>query len=429
MPDSHQRELERAYAWQQLSAAFAAPDRTYSIHYALQRLQRGRDAEAPPVAAIAVRQLATGNTTVFSIKAEADAAGIDLSAHPSSSQLAAIEYSLLFKFNDFLSRHRDHYFLHWYMRDERFGFLALEERHRKSLSDLNAALYGTRSAATAAPYGFAQTPGPFPIHLVDANRIDLAMALRHLYGFGPARLRDLADANRLSHAEMIEGINEPEMFERGNYGRLEWSSASKARLIAELSRLAYTGSIVPARDTTQRQQPEPQPGSLDGLRVFINYRREDTEAAANWLHELLSDKLGTDNVFIDTDDIPAGLDFVEYLRRQIESCDVFLVMIGRRWLASADEHGRQRLGDPNDYVRAEIRAALARDIPVIPVLVGGTPMPPQVQIPADILPLRRRQAVELSTRSFRQDADNLVAKIREATRVRAEQRRQQSILG
>jgi hypothetical protein len=417
MSDTFQRERERAYAWQQLSSVFDAPDRAFAIHYALQRLNRDRSEPSPPVAAVAIRHIGTGNAHVFSIKREADIAGLDLSAALSADRMNALEYSLLFKFNDFLAAHPEHLFVHWYMRDDRFGFQALDHRFRKTQADLLVHLHGGRSVAAAAAFGFATGASPYPVRVPDAARIDLAHMLRQLYGIGPIGLSKLASRNGLSQAELVEGVDEPEMFERGNHTRLEWSSSTKARLIEEIARLAAQGRLQ-AGQAVAGGGANGSATARDGRpRIFINYRREDTEAAANWLHERLSVALGEDNVFIDTDDIPAGIDFVEHLRRQIESCDVFLAMIGRRWATLTDEAGRQRLADNDDFVRREIRAALRRDIPVIPVLVEGTPIPAEMQLPADLLPLRRRQSVELRSREFKADVERLIGKIREAHRV------------
>src|SRR5262249_61336366 len=51
-------------------------------------------------------------------------------------------------------------------------------------------------------------------------------------------------------------------------------------------------------------------------------------------------------------------------------------------------------------VRLETVTALNRGIRVVPVLVEGTAMPRAEQLPADLLPLVRRQAVELSHKQW-----------------------------
>lgn len=411
MPDTFLQERERAHAKAKLDTVFAAPERAFAIHYALQELRRDRSAGPPPVAAVAVRNIGTGREHIFSLNTEAAQAGLDISSSLSRDQLIALEYSMMFKLYEFISANLDHHFVHWYMRDEGFGFTALELRFRTLLSDVARSIYGARSTLAAAPFGFGGYGLPFPARVAEGRRVDLAGVLGHLNGIGPVGLRKLAESNDLSLADMIEGAQEPVAFSQGNHAHLAWSSATKARLIAEIAALAWRGTIRPPR----RRAPAERADKC--VRIFINYRREDTEAIANWLHELLSLEFGRDNVFIDTDDIPAGIDFEAYLLNQIEECDVLLAIIGRGWASAADENGNRRLASAQDFVRKEIRAALARGVPVIPVLVEGAPIPAEEQLPADLRALRRRMAVELRSREFRQHVARLGIKIRETVQI------------
>ena len=404
--------IEREHAERVIADLFGAADETFVIHYALQQqLRRHHNEQAPPVAAIALSNLASTETVVFSIKAEADRAGIDLGQVPGQAptpeQMARLEYSLLFNYNEFLARHPTHRFLHWYMRDEAFGFAALEHRFQKVLADVAQSLYGVRSAAPAMAFGFGG-PTPFPVRIEDARRIDLARIIRDITGTGPIGLREIADLNGLSHTELIPGEQEPGAFESGNHARLQWSTSTKTRLICQIARLVQERRLVLTRPARQRAPGEG--------RIFINYRREDSEAAAGRLHDRLAQVFGEDNVFFDTDDLPAGIDFVKVLRQQLEACDVFLAVIGRRWATIEDDHGRLRLHDQDDFVRAEIGAALAREIPVIPVLVDGAPLPGRHQLPADIVALVNRQKVDLRNSQFAGDAERLIGEIRRALR-------------
>lgn len=54
------------------------------------------------------------------------------------------------------------------------------------------------------------------------------------------------------------------------------------------------------------------------------------------------------------------------------------------WATVADATGRRRLFDPNDFVRAEIQAALDRNMRIFPVLVQGARMPEVADLPAEI---------------------------------------------
>jgi len=115
-------------------------------------------------------------------------------------------------------------------------------------------------------------------------------------------------------------------------------------------------------------------GEVPG-RIFMTYRREDTAYPAAWLFDRLAGHFGRDQVFKDIDSIELGDDFVEVITAAVGSCDALLALIGDRWLSSTDRDGQRRLDDPGDFVRLEIEAALARDVRVIPILVGGPRCP------------------------------------------------------
>jgi WD40 repeat protein len=158
-------------------------------------------------------------------------------------------------------------------------------------------------------------------------------------------------------------------------------------------------------------------------RIFISYRREETAYPAGWLFDRLASHFGRDQVFKDVDSIEPGDDFVERITSAVESCDVLLALIGDRWLAITNPDGQRRLDDPDDFVRLEIEAALARNVRVIPILVDGAHMPPANELPASLAKLERRQALELSPSRFGSDTqrllsvlDRTIAEAREQTR-------------
>src|SRR5262249_7591935 len=88
--------------------------------------------------------------------------------------------------------------------------------------------------------------------------------------------------------------------------------------------------------------------------------------------------------------------------------------IGPNWLESKDEAGHRRLHNPDDFVAIEIAAALDRGIRVIPVLVDGAHMPKAGELPEPLKPLARRQAAGVRNANFRQDAETLIARMRQA---------------
>jgi membrane-associated protease RseP (regulator of RpoE activity) len=149
-------------------------------------------------------------------------------------------------------------------------------------------------------------------------------------------------------------------------------------------------------------------------KIFINYRRDDSAGTAGRLHDRLAQTFGRNNLFMDVDHIPAGVDFLEYLHSQVAACDVFLAVIGPNWLNAKDERGRRRFDNPDDYVTIEIAAALARNIRVIPVLVDGARTPKADRLPDSVKPLVRRNAVEVRNTHFGRDAESLASKVGEA---------------
>ena len=117
---------------------------------------------------------------------------------------------------------------------------------------------------------------------------------------------------------------------------------------------------------------------------------------------------------MDIDTIPPGVDFTDYVRRAVGSCDVLLAFIGDRWTTLTDEHGTRRLDDPTDWVVEEIRVALGRGVRVIPVLVEGAAMPAPRELPESLRTLVNRQALLLRHDTFSADFARLVAGIEHA---------------
>ncbi|MGW6696240.1 toll/interleukin-1 receptor domain-containing protein [Nocardia sp. NPDC055049] len=146
-------------------------------------------------------------------------------------------------------------------------------------------------------------------------------------------------------------------------------------------------------------------------RVFLSYRREDTQGTARHLRERLVDRLGADRVFMDIDSIEIGVDFTKAIVDAVGVSDVFLALIGRRWVSVVDEHGHRRLDRSGDFVVIEIATALARGIRVIPVLVDGADMPRRSELPPSIKSLAVRNAIRLSHESFRSDVNRLLDRL------------------
>jgi sulfatase modifying factor 1 len=157
-------------------------------------------------------------------------------------------------------------------------------------------------------------------------------------------------------------------------------------------------------------------------RIFISYRREDSELFTGRLHDRLEPHFGRENVFMDIDDIPFGVDFRKHLDEAVSRCDVLLAIIGENWLnvchREGPRQGSRRLEDPADFVRIEILSALARGIPVIPVLVGGARVPTERELPEGLKDLAYRHAAEVrGGRDFKDHVARLIRGLEQLLRV------------
>ena len=141
-------------------------------------------------------------------------------------------------------------------------------------------------------------------------------------------------------------------------------------------------------------------------KIFLNYRRSDAEAWADRLYERLTARLPQLDIFMDiVGKIPLGRPWATWLDSQVAECDLMLVLIGRSWVAEFEARDRPA---ERDYVRVEIESALARQIPVVPVFLGDTPVPPEDSLPPSVRPLLGMQAARLQRGSFEADVNALI---------------------
>ena len=158
-------------------------------------------------------------------------------------------------------------------------------------------------------------------------------------------------------------------------------------------------------------------------KIFLNYRREETSGHAGRLYDRLSQHFGADQIFMDLDTLKPGVDFTQDIDQAVGQCEVMVSLVGNRWLVLPDESGGPRINNPEDWVRLEIKSALDRNIPVVPVLVQRASMPSKSQLPSNLEQFTRRQAFELLDNRFHQDADNLIDRLEEILQEIAEQKR------
>jgi len=142
--------------------------------------------------------------------------------------------------------------------------------------------------------------------------------------------------------------------------------------------------------------------------IFISYRRSDSDYVTSHIYEKLRSHFGPSLVFKDTDSIPLGQDFRQYIAEAIDASQVVIAVIGKRWLDTLEE---REVEGTHDYVKQELETALEKkNIPVIPVLVEGVQMPDAQDLPESIRELVYRNAAQVRPAvDFDQDVERLIA--------------------
>jgi TIR domain len=144
--------------------------------------------------------------------------------------------------------------------------------------------------------------------------------------------------------------------------------------------------------------------------IFISYRRDDTQVIVGRISDWLDRHYGQQAIFVDIESIPLGLDFREKIRSAIQRSDIVLAVIGPHWLAPQKETGKPRIADEMDWVRIELETALAKTIPVIPVLVEHARLPKPDELPEPLRDLPFRAATVLdSGADFRLHMERLIS--------------------
>lgn len=153
--------------------------------------------------------------------------------------------------------------------------------------------------------------------------------------------------------------------------------------------------------------------------IFIAYRRTDAPGHAGRIGERLIAYFGPGQVFKDVESLSPGVDFVDVVREKLQRAFAMVVVIGPGWLND------QRIHDREDLHREEIRTAAARGIHIVPILVNGASMPRKDDLPDDIRPLIRRQAIEITDTRWDYDVSRLTENL---TQVLAHSPKRQAFL-
>jgi hypothetical protein len=210
-----------------LATLFAQPSTVFVVHYACQSIRTPETEGSPRVAAIAVRNLDSGQTVSFSIHQELELHGVPPRA--ASHYMDRLERAMLDRYFRFLAQDKGMRFVHWNMRDLTFGFAALEHRHARL--------------------------GGVPFVLPEHHRFDLAISTTDIYGtdyLPRPHLHWLGARNGVSLASFLEGKAEADAFSRSAYFAVLQSTLCKVTIIADVCQRSHDNTLITDATTWTR---------------------------------------------------------------------------------------------------------------------------------------------------------------------------------
>lgn len=149
------------------------------------------------------------------------------------------------------------------------------------------------------------------------------------------------------------------------------------------------------------------------VKIFISYRRADSNEESRQIYEALAERFGEENIFRDKDRIPKGTDFRKTIEQYVFVSDEMLVLIGKKWLDIREDSdsSRRRLDNPEDFVRIEISMGLRHVKHITPVILQNAPMPNENELPRRLVQLGFQNAYFLRPDHFDYDLEMLVEDI------------------
>lgn len=208
----------RKEARRELAELFGKSKNVVVVHYSCESFYDRQDGSSPRVTCIAVRNLASGQTKSFSIHQIAEKGRKKLA--DIAANFDELEKRMLKDFFEYAKTHLRSQWLHWNMRDNNYGFAALEHR--------------------------AQVLGSTSVSIPEENRHDLARMLIAIYGvgyIGHPRLEKLIEKNNIAARDFLVGADEAKAFEEREFVKLHQSTLRKVDVLANIAERSENGTL------------------------------------------------------------------------------------------------------------------------------------------------------------------------------------------
>ncbi len=219
MSDASNRIQQRRLAQSAVEKIVASAANVVVIHYSCESFYDRPDGASPRITSIAVRNLSSAQTTSFSIHqiAERDKKRTTEEIEAAYDDL---EKKMLKEFYEYVETHKNHFWLHWNMRDINYGFPAIAHRFK--------------------------VLGGKPTDIHESQLFDLARILVGLFGVGYAghpRLTWLVDRNKISDRDLLSGEEEAKAFDSRQYVRLHQSTLRKVDILSGIFGRTADGTL------------------------------------------------------------------------------------------------------------------------------------------------------------------------------------------
>lgn len=190
----------------------------FVIHYSCESFYALKEGQTPRITSIAVRGYKSGQTQSFSIHKVAELKQI--SPDKIEENYNDLEKIMLEEFFDYLDKHKQHYWVHWNMRDVNYGFQSLEHRFRILGGD--------------------------PKFLEDSHKFDLAKKVEALWGndyIGHPRLEKLTKVNGISEKGFLNGEEEAKAFNNKEFVKLHQSTLRKVEILSSILERVFEDTL------------------------------------------------------------------------------------------------------------------------------------------------------------------------------------------
>jgi len=202
MSSTQKRIKKHRDTQRKLEEVCRSPEHVLFIHYSCTRLDGDKENRTPRVVSIAIRFLNNSSTKSFAIHLVAEY--LHIPSNDIMEKYDEIEKRMLKEFFGFVKKHENDKWVHWNMRNVKYGFEALEQRYK--------------------------VLGGKPCLLNDNQKYDLSVLLIEKYGdqyIGHPRLEKLFEKNEIPMKDFLSGEQEAIEFKKKEYYKIHQSTLSK----------------------------------------------------------------------------------------------------------------------------------------------------------------------------------------------------------